>query len=209
MIRTLTNNRLFLVLCGVIDAMISAIYLTLQAGGRTLTFHSWSGAVELQGKFALAAGICAIAAGVLRSESGKCWLLALHGLALAALGVIQFGFVRFPVSLLSVSLLIIVMAVSIGALELEIGARLRRLQHAAGGWLLSAAGIASIGFALAFVALGFHWIRIEPGSYTDLLWLGAFFGFNAIGMLLLFVRLGGVTLSRLVPPAKLYNQLWL
>jgi hypothetical protein len=190
MIQTLTNNRLLLALCGVIQAMIAAIYLAMQAGGRTLTFLSWNGAVGLQGKLALAAGACAIAAGVLRSGSGKCWMLALHGLALGALGVIQFGFVRFPVSFLSVSLLIVVMAISMGALELEIGATLRRLHHAAGGWLLSLAGMASIGFAVGFIALGFGWIRIEPGSYTDLLWLGAFFGFNAICMLLLFVRLG-------------------
>jgi uncharacterized membrane protein HdeD (DUF308 family) len=38
-------------------------------------------------------------------------------------------------------------------------------------------------------SLGFRWIKIEPGSHSDLLWLGSYFGFSAICMLGLALRL--------------------
>jgi hypothetical protein len=37
------------------------------------------------------------------------------------------------------------------------------------------------------LALGLRWIRVEPGSRSDLLWLGSYFGFSAICMLALAV----------------------
>jgi hypothetical protein len=64
------------------------------------------------------------------------------------------------------------------------------------GWLLGLAGAASIGFALAFLALAFGWIKIEPGSQPDLLWLGSYFGFSAICMLGLVPRLHSQGLSQ-------------
>jgi hypothetical protein len=54
----------------------------------------------------------------------------------------------------------------------------------------------SFGFALAFLALGFRWIAIEPGSHADLLWLGSYFGFGAICMLGLALRLHSQGISQ-------------
>ncbi len=186
MIQTLSKNWLLLILCGVFEAIIAVAYLIML---ETVTFHSNIGTITLLGKLTLAAGACAIAAGIARSANGKCWLLVLNGLALAALGIIQYAFVRFPISLLTIALLIVVMATSTGILELEIARTLRRQRHVMGGNLLAVAAVASIGFALAFVALGFHWIKIEPGSRIDLLFLGSYFGFSAICMLAMALRL--------------------
>jgi uncharacterized membrane protein HdeD (DUF308 family) len=176
-------------LCGVLDAIISVIYVVMQETDGPLTLHSWNGTVVFLGKLALAAGACMIAAGVWRSATGTGWLLVLNGLALGALGVIQYGLTRFRISFLTVALLIIVMAMSIGILELVIARTLRRQRHVADGWFLALAGVASFGFAVAFLALGFRWIKIEPGSHSDLLWLGSYFGFSAICMLGLALRL--------------------
>ena len=189
MIQTLTRNWVLVALCGVLDAIISVIYVVMQETDGPLTLHSWNGTVVFLGKLALAAGACMIAAGVWRSATGTGWLLVLNGLALGALGVIQYGLTRFRISFLTVALLIIVMAMSIGLLELVIARTLRRQRHFADGWFLALAGVASFGFAVAFLALGFRWIKIEPGSHSDLLWLGSYFGFSAICMLGLALRL--------------------
>jgi uncharacterized membrane protein HdeD (DUF308 family) len=191
MIQTLIKNWWLLVLCGVLDAMISVIYLIMQETDGPLTFLSWGGTVVFLGKLALAAGACTIAAGILRSAEGKCWLLVLNGLALSAFGLIHF-FARFRISFLTFALLIILMALSIGVLEFVIARTLRRQRHVADGWFLGLAGVASVGFALAFLALGFRWIKIEPGSHVDLLWLGSYFGFSAICMLGLALRLNSL-----------------
>jgi len=196
LIQTLIKNWPLLALCGILDAIISVIYLIMQETDGPLAFHSWNGTVVFLGKLALAAGACTIAAGILRSTNGKCWLLVLNGLALGALGLIQYGFVRFPIRFLTVALLVILMAISIGVLELIIARTLRRQRQVADGWFLALAGVASVGFALAFFALGFHWIKIEPGSHADLLWLGSYFGFSAICMLVLSLRLHGQGLSQ-------------
>ena len=189
MIQTLIKNWPLLALCGVLDAIISVIYLIMQGTHGPLTFQSWNGAVGFVGKLELAAGACTMAAGILRSTNGKCWLLVLNGLALGALGLIQYGFVRFRISFLTIALLIILMAMSIGILEFMISRTLRHKRHVADGWFHALAGVASVGFALAFLALGFRWIKIEPGSHADLLWLGSYFGFSAICMLGLALRL--------------------
>ena len=189
MLQTLIKNWLLLALCGVLDAIISVIYLIMKETDGPLAFHSWNGTVVFLGKLALTAGACTIAAGILRSTNGKCWLLVLNGLALGALGLIQYGFVRFPISFLTVALLVILMAMSIGVLELIIARTLRRQRQVVDGWFLALAGVASVGFALAFFALGFHWIKIEPGSHADLLWRGSYFGFSAVCMLELSLRL--------------------
>ena len=189
MIQTLTRNWVLVALCGVLDAIISVTYVVMQETDGPLTLHSWNGTVVFLGKLALAAGACMITAGVWRSATGKGWLLVLNGLALGALGVIQYGLTRFRISFLTVTLLIILMAMSIGLLELVIARTLRRQRHFADGWFLALAGVASFSFAVAFLALGFRWIKIEPGSHSDLLWLGSYFGFSAICMLGLALRL--------------------
>ena len=191
MIQTLSRNWLLLVLCGVLNAIISVVYLIMQDTDGPLTFYSWNATIAFLGKLALAAGACTIAAGIFRSTNGKSWLLVLNGLALGALGVIQYGFVRYRISFLTVALLIIVMAMSIGILELVIARTLRRQRTVADGWFLTSAGVVSAGFAFAFLALGLHWIKIDPGSHADLLWLGSYFGFSAVCMLGLALCLHG------------------
>src|SRR5258706_184211 len=125
MIQTLIRNWWLLVLCGVLDAMISVIYLIMQDTNGPLTFHAWKDTIVFLGALALAAAASTIAAGIWRSAKGKCWLLVLNGLALGALGVICF-FVRFRISFRTVALLIILMAISAGILELTIARTLRR-----------------------------------------------------------------------------------
>ncbi len=196
MIQTLIKNCPLLAVCGVLDAIISVIYLFMQDTDGPLTFHSWNGTVVFLGKLALAAGVCTVVTGILRSTNGKCWLLVLNGLALGALGLIQYGFVRSRISFLTVALLIILMAMSIGILELAIARTQWRQRHVADGWFLALAGVVSVGFALVFLALGFRWIKIEPGSHADLLWLGSYFGFSAVCKLGLALRLHSQGLSQ-------------
>jgi uncharacterized membrane protein HdeD (DUF308 family) len=161
--------------------MISAIYVIMRNAEGLLTFHAWNGAIAFLGELTLAAGACTIAAGVWRSTKGKCWLLAVNGLALGALGLIYFDFVRFSIGFRTIALLIVVMAMSIGGLELATARTLRR--YVPDKWFLGLAGAASIGFALAF-------LRIKPGpSHPEFLWLGAYFGFSAICMLGMALRL--------------------
>jgi hypothetical protein len=198
MIQTLTKNWWLLALCAVLDAIVAAIFLVMQQTDGPLTFHARKSAVALLGEVTMAAGVCAVVAGLWRSTTGKCWLLILNGLALFALGLIYYRFVRFGVSFLTIALLIIVMAMSIGVLEFLIA---RSLQYR---WLLELAGVASVGFALVFLALGFRWIGIEPGSHTDLVWLGAYFGFSAICMLGLALWLHG-PLTLHTHPARTYS----
>ncbi|MGI8962836.1 MAG: hypothetical protein ACR2IV_24380 [Bryobacteraceae bacterium] len=197
-IQTLIKNWWLLALCGVLHGLISVIYLIMQATGGPLTFHAWKGTVGLLGKLSLAAGACTIAAGIWGSAKGKCWLLSLNGLTLSALGLIYTGIAGFShsgvvggarISFRTIALLIILMAMSIGILEFIAARTLRRQRHVADGWFLGMAGVASVGFALAFFALGFRWIKLGPGSHLDLLWLGSYFGFSAVCMLGLALRL--------------------
>ncbi len=171
-------------LCSGLDAIISVIYFAHSGQG----FHASKDIVFL-GKVTLAAGACTIAAALWRSANGKCWLLLVNGLALGVLGLIFNGVLGFKISFRTVALLIILMAMSIGILELVTARTLRRQHHVADGWFLSLAGATSAGFALAFLVLGFGWIKIEPGSFSDLLWLGSYFGFSAICLLGLALRL--------------------
>lgn len=190
MIQTLTKNWWLLALCGVLQAIMSVIYVLMgTTKNGVVDFHAWSSRVMFLGELALAAGVCAIAAGIWRSAAGKGWLLVLNGLALGALGLICTYFFRFRISLRTVSLLVILMAVSLGLLALVIAPTLRRQRHVADGWLLGLAGAASVGFVLAFLALGFGWIKWGPGSHVDFLWFGSYFGFSAICMVGLATRL--------------------
>lgn len=195
MIQTLTRNWWLLALCGVLDAMISAVYFSMQTTDGPLTFHTWSRTVVLVGKLALAAGACTIAAGTFRSTRGTCWLLVVNGFALCALGMIQYDLTRMRISFVTVALLIILMAVSIGILELLIARTLRHQRHFAGACLVALAGLASFSFALAFLSLGLRWIEMKPGSHLDLLLLGSYFGLTAISKLGLALRLHFLVLS--------------
>jgi uncharacterized membrane protein HdeD (DUF308 family) len=194
-IQTLTKNWWLLAVCGVLDAVMSVIYFDHAQHG----FHGLTDIVFL-GRVALAAGACTIAVGLWRSANGKSWLLVLNGVAVGALGLILNGIVGFRISFRSIALLIIVTAISIGVLEL-ITARTLRLQRQIGdGWFFGSAGLISLGFALAFFALGFRWIKPQPGSLSELLWLGAYFAFTAICTLGLALRLHSTSGQTEAPP---------
>jgi uncharacterized membrane protein HdeD (DUF308 family) len=191
MIQTLIKNWWLLALCGVLDAIMSVIYLIMQDtdGSLTLRTYAVESTVVFLGKLALAAGVCTIAAGIWRSTKGKSWLLVLNGLALGALGLICYQLTHYQVSFRTIALLFVVMAMSAGIFELVIARTLRRQRHVADERLLGLAGAASVGFALAFLALAFRWIKLDPGSHADFLWFGSYFGFSAICMLGLGLRL--------------------
>ncbi len=168
-----------LALCVVLDAMISVIYFAHARNG----FHASKDIVFL-GRLTLAAGVCTIAAGIWNSGTGKRWLLLLNGFALGSLGLVLTGVFGFRISFRTVALLVILMAVSAGIFEMGTARILRRQRHVTQGWLLAAAGVVSLGFAVVFLAFGFSWIRLNPGSPGQtLLWLGSYFGFSAICML--------------------------
>jgi hypothetical protein len=63
-------------------------------------------------------------------------------------------------------------------------------RHIPDKWFLDLADAASIGFALAFFVFGFPWIRLEPLEF--LLLMSSYFGFSAIFMLGLGLRLNSV-----------------
>jgi uncharacterized membrane protein HdeD (DUF308 family) len=194
MIQTPTKNWWLLALCGILDAIISVIYLVRQDADGPLTFHAWHGTVVLLGKLTLAAGICTIATGIWSSRKGTSWLLVLNGLACSALGLI-FTFWTGPLAFRTVALLIVVMAMSIGIYELATARTLRG--HLTDEWLFGAAGVASVGFALVFFAFMSRWIKLDPAAPTQsLLWLGSYFGFSAICMLGLALRLNRLGLSQ-------------
>src|ERR1700676_896130 len=135
----MTKNSWLLVLCGVLNAMVSVIFFIMQDQDGPVTFHAWKGTIAFLGKVTLAAGVCTIATGIWRSAKGKCWPLLLNGLAMTALGVIYTYLTHFRISLLAIALLIMLMAIGLAILELITARTLRSQRHVAGGWLFALA----------------------------------------------------------------------
>jgi uncharacterized membrane protein HdeD (DUF308 family) len=167
LIQTLIKNWWLLALCGVIDAIYSVTNLLMPGPDGSLTLRTFAerGTILQLGVLALAAGACTIAAAIWSSKKGKPWLLVLNGLALSALGLICL-FWTGRLAFRTVALLFVVMALSIGILELATALTLRR--HVANEWFLGLAGAASVGFALAFLALAFRWIKPEQPTSLPL-----------------------------------------
>jgi hypothetical protein len=142
----------------------------------------------LVNRFALAAGACTIAAGIWRSAKGISWLLLANGLVLSVYGLMPL-FWRGPLSVRFFQLLVVVMAMTFGILALTIARTLRG--RVADEWFFGLAGAASVGFALAFLALVNNWIQLEHRLYhpSIFLWFFFYFGFSAICMLGLALRL--------------------
>jgi uncharacterized membrane protein HdeD (DUF308 family) len=188
--QTLTKSRWLLALCGILDAIISVLYFIMYDAGPDgpLTLRGWNGTVVFLSRLALAAGVCTIAAGIWRCAKGKSWLLVLNGLVLSAYGLIPLLW-RGPLSFDLFALLIVVMATTIGILALAIARTLRR--SVADEWFFGLAGAGSLGFALVFLASVNRWIQLErrPFHPSVFLWLCLYFGFSAICMLGLALRL--------------------
>jgi hypothetical protein len=205
MIHTLTKNWWLLGLYGVVDAIISVIYFMIYDAGPDATpIGGWYSTVVLLNRLSVAAGVCAIAAGIWRSSKGISWLLVLNGLAFNAYGLIPILF-KGPISFRPFALLIAVMAMSFGVLALAVARTIRHRGHAADKWFFGLAGAASVGFALAFLALANGWIQMErrPFHSSFFLWLCLFFGFSAICMLGLSPQLRRLGLSRSDPGENL------
>lgn len=176
-------------MCGILDAMSAAVHLLRldPLGSLTLRRFAPLHAVWDIGMLALAAGTCATAAGVWSLGRYNSWLLSLHGLALGAFGMIGLSpLVRGPLGFRPVSLLFVVMSVSLGAFAFGAVQLLR--SGTAERWLLIVAGAGSIGFSFSFFAVGFGWIKLgAPHSYW--IWMSCYFGFCAMFMLWLALRL--------------------
>jgi uncharacterized membrane protein HdeD (DUF308 family) len=190
MIQTLLKNWWLLALSGALYAIYSIMNFFMQRPDGSLALrafvHGRDTLLEM-GVVALAAGASTIAAGIWNSNAGRSWLLVLNGLACSVLGLI-LAFWTGPLAFRTIALLIVVMAMSIGIYELASARTSKR--HLAHESLLGAAGVASVGFAVAFFTLGFGWIKLDPGSpaQSSFFWMGSYFGFSAICMLGLALR---------------------
>jgi hypothetical protein len=203
----LTKIWWLLALCCVLDVMHAAmnlVLLALENGSSSLGRFAPVDAVRDMGVLALAAGAFAIAAGLGNSGRSNSWLLSLHGLGLGAVGLILVSpLVRGPLRFRPVSLLFVVMAVSIGAFAW--GAARSPQSGTSERWFLSVAGATSIGFAFSFFAVGLGWIRLAPPNFFY--WMSSYFGFCAIFMLWLAVRVRSQGLSpsgqrKIFPPLR-------
>ena len=173
-------NWWLLALGGVLDAIISVVYLIMYDADGPVNFSP----VVVLSRLALAAGVCTIAAGIWKSRNGKSWLIVLNGLALSAYGLIPL-FWKGPLSFLLFARLLVVMAISIGIFELVTARALWHRHRIAAGGFLGLAGAASFGFAVVFLALVLGWLQLERRAFhpSGFLWLGLYFGFTAICML--------------------------
>jgi hypothetical protein len=165
MIQRLVKDWWLLGLCVALEAIIAMTYFNYAGHGTNRR-----NAMVPLGELTLAAGICTIAAGILRSVEGKRWLLVLNGAACSALGLI-LAFWTGRIAFRTIALLIIVMAVSLGAHEL---ASAGRLQWRMRQWLPGTAGVVLVGFAVVFFAFVLGWIKLDPaGPAQTLFWLGS------------------------------------
>ena len=193
MTQSLVKGWWLLALCGVLDALFAVmIFLMASPDGSSnlrIFMHSRNVIIPL-GAFSLAAGICTIAASVWSSRKDNSWLLALNGLACSALGLLLTLGEAGSITFRTIALVIVIMAMSIGLYELASARTLRR--HPIDEWLLGAAGVVSIGFAVAFLGFVLRWIKLDPSPSAQTFdWLGSYFGFTAICMVGLALRLNG------------------
>jgi uncharacterized membrane protein HdeD (DUF308 family) len=188
-IQSSIKTRWLLASCGVLYAAFSLlIYMLGPDGSTTLrTYLRSKNVIVEMGVLALAAGACTIAAGIWNSRKENSWLLVLNGMCCGALGLLlNLGATR-PVAFRTLALFIVPMAVSIGLYEFVTARTLHgRLTDE---WLLGAAGVFSVGFALVFLGFALRWLRLEPSpSAQTFHWLASYFGFTAICMLGLSLR---------------------
>ena len=194
MTQSLVKNWRLLVLCGIFDALF-AVLITLMGspdGSQNLsTFMHSRAAFSQLGLLALAAGICTIAASVSSSKKDNSWPLVLNGLACSSLGLLIIPGATKPITFRSIALVIVIMAISFGLYELAAARTLR--EHPLDERLLAATGVISVGFAAVFFAFVLRWIKLDPSpSAQTFNWLGSYFGFMAICMVVLALRPNGL-----------------
>ena len=181
--RKLVRNWWLLALCGLFEATYALINLFVLRPDGSLSVRRFmvQSTGLLLGKLALAAGVCAIAAAIWRYRNGSSWLLALHGLALTTLGALLL-FWTGPLAFRTIALLFVLMAISAGMFAFTTA---RTAGHR---WFLLVTGAASVGFALAFLALGFDWSNLPRQNETLNLWMSSYFALSAVSMLVLASR---------------------
>ena len=197
MTQSLVKSWWLLALCGVLDALFGILIFlmgSLDGPPNLRAFIHTKDASSQLGLLALAAGVCTIAASVWGSRKGNSWLLVLNGVACSSLGLLvtlgATGATR-PIAFRTIALVIVIMAMSIGLYELTTARTSRG--HLIYEWLLGAAGVVSVGFAVAFLAFVLRWIRLDPSPSAQTFdWLGSYFGFTAICMVGLALRLNGL-----------------
>ena len=88
MIPTLLRSWWLLIICGLLDAIYSFFSFLMEDADGSVTLRKFAvrGTVVFMGRFALAAGVCALAAGIWNFRKSKSWLLMLHGIALSGYG---------------------------------------------------------------------------------------------------------------------------
>jgi uncharacterized membrane protein HdeD (DUF308 family) len=198
MAQSLVKSWWLLVLCGVLDALfaVQIVLMGSRDGSPILrTFIHSRDAISQLGLLALAAGVCTIAASVWNSRKDNSWLLVLNGVACSSLGILVTLGANRSITFRTIALVIVIMAVSIGLYELAIARTLRgRLRgHRIGEWLLGVAGVVSVGFAVVFLGFVLRWIKLDSSpSAQTFHWLGSYFGFTAICMVGLALRLNGL-----------------
>jgi hypothetical protein len=189
--RNRSNAWWLIASCGVGEAICAAMnLLTLNLDGwPVLRRFALPNTVWDMSMVALLAGICAIAAGLWNLGRNRAWMLSLHGLALGSFGFIGVSpLVKGPLSFRPISLLLVLMVVSLGAFAWATARTLR--SGVPGKLFLKVSEAASMGFALSFVAVGFGWLRLGP-PHSFWIWMSSYFGFCAIVMLWLALRVRG------------------
>ena len=201
MIQTSIKSWWLLALCGVLNAILSFIVLLILSPDAPPILHTLAhrrSTPAHMGLVALAAGACAVAAGIWNLRKARSWLLVLSGLALGALGLMMSLGASRPIAFRTIALAVAVMAVSIGVYELATARALRGRR--ADEWLLGAAGVLSVAFAAVFLGFVLRWIKLDPSpSAQTFHWLGSYFGFTAICML-------GLALRPLGPHAAIHRM---
>jgi uncharacterized membrane protein HdeD (DUF308 family) len=192
------KNCWVLAFCGVLHAIVTAIYLLLQRQNGPLTMYSSKVAVLLLSGFLIAAGVCVIMSGVWSSRNGESWMLVVNGLACSTLGLIYtFGTTR-GLAFRTIAELIVVMAISMAIYEFAVATRLGRAGKRE--WIITVAAVGSMGFALFFLAFVLGGIKLDPGSAAEsLLWMSSYFGFSAISIFWLALR---ACMPSVVPSAR-------
>jgi uncharacterized membrane protein HdeD (DUF308 family) len=198
MAQSLVKGWWLLALCGVLDALfaVQIVLMGSRDGSPILrSFTHSRDAISQLGLLALAAGVCTIAASVWNSRKDNSWLLVLNGVACSSLGILVTLGANRSITFRTIALVIVIMAMSIGLYELATARTLRgRLRgHRIGEWLLGVAGVVSVGFAVVFLGFVLRWIKLDSSpSAQTFHWLGSYFGFTAICMVGLALRLNGL-----------------
>jgi uncharacterized membrane protein HdeD (DUF308 family) len=190
MTQSLVKSWWLLAVCGVLDALFAVLIVLMGRPDVSPNLHALihNRAAILLGLLALAAGCCTIAASVWGLRKGNYWFLVLNGLACISLGILVTLGATKPITFRTIALVIVIMAMSIGLYEFATARTLRG--HLIDEWLLGAAGVVSVGFALVFLGFVLRWIKLDPSPSAQTFdWLGSYFGFTAICMVGLALRL--------------------